>query len=1166
MRKYFILIVLAILLSRKKDEPKPSTCFTLSMIKSIFILLFFNLNIVAYSQVIKGIVLERKTNNPVLATIYFSGTFVGTLSDLNGNFELDISKNNSMPLTISSVGYYSITLTDYSKVKPLIIYLTPKVLELKEVIISSKSLASKRKAYLNKFKDVFLGTTYNARNCEIINENDITFNYDSCRDTLKAFASKPILIYNKALGYKVSYYLDKFEYYKKLNSFSIIGNIVFNEDLINWNPDNQIYENRRKDTFLGSRMHFFRALWANELTTAGFIIKNSANKYLSYKDIVFEEDCNLGDSLKTCKKYLKCPENLQIKYSSGLSDVNILTPKVRFDKDGNFDLGLEWGGEMLTKRVGDMLPSEYTINPQTENQVPLADRNKKNIEITFEKVYLHLDRPYYSSGEDIWIKAYLVDALTNKLSDNSNNLYVELVSPDSKIIKQIILRMDKGTGSGDMHLEDSIASGNYQIRAFTRWMRNFGEIFFFKKVIVIENHIGVTALNQPQQEESNKKVDVQFFPEGGPLIDNVYTLLGFKAINSSGYSCNVTGKVFSSLGDTITSFSSTHLGMGSFFFLPKKGLKYFATGYAGNGIPFKVELPDALETGYSIKVSDINKDYFRVTIKTNQETLDQFPLNEILVIGTSHNSLRITAKTKVRTIDNPVILPIKEFPEGIALITLMDTSGKTYCERMYYVHQKENYRISIIPDNEVYAPRQEISLQISVKDTSDKPVSANLSVSVVDGNQLNGFEQKSDICSYLLLESEIRGYIEQPYYYFDTTIPDHYKALDNLLLTQGWRNFIWNYLPYTVTNPEYQPETGITVSGKLRRKWTDKPIANAKISMGLFEDNQSSFKYTQTDSTGKYYFEGLNFTGQKDIVVCAADKKGIGEGLISLDSIFGDTAPVTYKLMHKSETKVNEIKNLNEIPSNLEISDYKEEAVRKYNIHKKYHITDTIGLNEVVVSARRPIKENADGHFRMYGEPDYSYTITDKMAGFSDAFQTLAGRVAGLYITGDHNHGYSFMFRGMVGQPLFLLDNREVSYETIEAIPVSAIDKIEIIKESGKLALYGMRGSFGVISVLTKRGNNGPILPVLYSIYHRVHGYYQARTFYSPKYNVPQPEYNKPDLRTTIHWEPNVVTDSDGNATVSFFNTDNKAIIKVDVEGIVEPGSPLVGRTSFESK
>ncbi len=805
-----------------------------------------------------------------------------------------------------------------------------------------------------------------------------------------------------------------------------------------------------------------------------------------------------------------------------------------------------------------------SVNAQIEDRnVPSSDY-KNSVGIPFEKVYLHTDRPYYSAGDDIWIKAYLVDAITNKLSDNSNNLYVELISPESKILKRLVLRMDKGLGFADFHLGDSIAAGNYQVRAYTSWMRNFGDVFFFKKDIVIENQTGIEASEQSRSEESENKVDVQFFPESGPLIENAYNVLGFKAVNSSGYGCNIKGRVFSSRGDTVTSFTSSHLGMGRFFFLPKKGLKYFAAGYTENGISFRVELPAALETGYSLKVSEINKDYFRVTIKTNQETLNKFPQNVMIIAGTSHNSICLTARVKVSAIDNPVILPKKELPEGVALITLMDTTGKTYCERLYYIHSMENYHISIIPDHEVYSQRQRVTLQITVKDSSNNPASANLSVSVVDGNQMEGFEKKPDITSYLLLESEIRGYIEHPFYYFDITIPDHYQALDNLLLTQGWRNFVWNNLPDKSIKFKYPAEEGITVSGRLRHVWADKPIADAKISMGMFKDNKSSFKYTQTDSTGKYYFEGLNFTGQKNIIVCAADKKGIGLGLISLDSIFGDTAPVMYKLMHKPETKVNEIKNSDEISRNLEISDYKEEAVKKYNILKKYHITDTVGLNEVVVSARRPIKENADGHFRMYGEPDYSYTITDKMAGFSDSFQALAGRVAGLYITGDWLQGYSFMFRGMVGQPLFLLDNREVSYETIETIPVTAIDKIEVIKESGKLALYGMRGSFGVISVLTKRGNNGPIPPVLYSIYHRVYGYYQARTFYSPKYNVPKPENVKPDLRTTIYWEPNVVTDEDGNATVSFFNADSKAKIKVDIEGIAEPGYPLTGKASFE--
>lgn len=813
------------------------------------------------------------------------------------------------------------------------------------------------------------------------------------------------------------------------------------------------------------------------------------------------------------------------------------------------------------------------INAQIEDQsIPLSAQNK-SVEIPFEKVYLHLDRPYYSAGDDIWIKAYLVDAMTNKLSDNSNTLNIELISPDSKILKRLILRMDNGLGFGDIHLGDSIASGNYKVRAYTNWMQNYDEVFFFKKEIVIENQIGIMASDQSKPEGGDKKVDVQFFPEGGPLIENVYTLLGFKAVNSSGYGCNIKGQVLSSPGDTVASFAGTHLGMGSVFFLPKKGLKYFATGSAGNGVPFKVELPTALETGYSLKVSDINKEYFRVTIKTNNETLDRYPIHQLIIVGTSHNSLCLTASVKVRAIDNPVILPKKEFPEGVALITLMDTTGRKYCERLYYVHKTENYRISIIPDNEVYAPRQKVTLQISVKDTSDKPVYANLSVSVVDGTQLKGFDKNPDISSYLLLESEIRGFIEQPFYYFNSTVPDRFQALDNLLLTQGWRNLIWNYLPDTADKFNYQIEKGITLSGRLRHIWTDKQIVDARISMAMVGNNVKPFyRFTQTDSAGKYYFDGLNFTGRQNIIVKAANKKDKSKGWISIDSLFRDPAPVNFKQTYKSETTVKNSSDIIEVSSSIQasninqISDYKEEARRKYYILKKYKITDTIPLKEVVVNARRPVDENADGHIRLYGVPDYSLKVTSNMLNYPNIFQSILGRIGGFYIGGDYINGYVFIMRGQKGSPLFLIDGKEVEYQTILSLPMAAVDKIEVIKDGGKLALFGFRGSNGVISVLTKSEIDRPATPVLSFINQRVSGYYQARTFYVPKYNVPQPEYNKPDLRTTIHWEPNIVTDKDGNATVSFFSTDNKTIIVVDAEGIAEPGMPLSGKISFYVK
>jgi hypothetical protein len=116
------------------------------MKKLILIFIFLNFYIVAYNQVIKGTILDRKTDSTIcIASIYINGTFVGTLSDLNGNFELDISKNGSRPITISSIGYNSVTLTDFSTDKPLLVYMTPKVYEVKEVVISSNPLSSEEK-------------------------------------------------------------------------------------------------------------------------------------------------------------------------------------------------------------------------------------------------------------------------------------------------------------------------------------------------------------------------------------------------------------------------------------------------------------------------------------------------------------------------------------------------------------------------------------------------------------------------------------------------------------------------------------------------------------------------------------------------------------------------------------------------------------------------------------------------------------------------------------------------------------------------------------------------------------------------------------------------------------------------------------------------------------
>ena len=328
------------------------------MRKLILLLLFFNVNLVAYNQVIKGTILDIKTKSTVYsASVYFNGTSVGTLSDEKGNFQLDISKYHpSMPLTISAIGYYSVTLTDFSTVKPNLVYMNPKLFELNEVVVNAKFHGLERSENLTIFRNEFLGTTGNAMNCKITNEDDIRFKYSLDKDTLRAFATKPILIDNKALGYKITYYLDKFEYDKQSKSFIFKGNIIFREDSTIKVTKKQYFERKRKLAYLGSRIHFFRSLWINDLNSAGFTVRNSANEIISYEKIVFQKDNHT--------KYLKYPGGLGISYytKQPTSFIVFLKESVFFDPNGYFESdGIIWEGEIARQRIADLVPYDYSF-------------------------------------------------------------------------------------------------------------------------------------------------------------------------------------------------------------------------------------------------------------------------------------------------------------------------------------------------------------------------------------------------------------------------------------------------------------------------------------------------------------------------------------------------------------------------------------------------------------------------------------------------------------------------------------------------------------------------------------------------------------------------------------------------------------------------------------
>jgi hypothetical protein len=323
------------------------------MKKIILLVTLINLFQFGKAQIIIGTVLDKSDNNPVtFASVYINGTSAGTNTDKTGHFELDISKYSSLPLTISALGYYTATLSEFSAERPIVIYLSPKIFELNEVIIEARSTAKERKANLKLFREQFLGSGYNGKNCVIQNEEDITFR--NSNDTLKAFASKPVLIINNALGYKITYYLDKFEYCWKCKSFLYQGNAFFNEDLSAALTKKDLFENRRRNAYLGSRSHFFSSLWTNSLQKNGFILENSSDQIVKYEDIVIVR--------AGFKKFLSFQGNLNIYYlsKSRYSSIEPLKGQFFFDSNGYFDgSGVNLSGQMAKQRIGDLLPLDF---------------------------------------------------------------------------------------------------------------------------------------------------------------------------------------------------------------------------------------------------------------------------------------------------------------------------------------------------------------------------------------------------------------------------------------------------------------------------------------------------------------------------------------------------------------------------------------------------------------------------------------------------------------------------------------------------------------------------------------------------------------------------------------------------------------------------------------
>lgn len=854
-----------------------------------------------------------------------------------------------------------------------------------------------------------------------------------------------------------------------------------------------------------------------------------------------------------------------------------------------------------------------------------------------EKVHLHLDKPYYAIGDNIWFKAYVVTAEKNELSDLSKVLYVELINDKDSIKKSLKIPLNMGLCSGDFNLTDSLREGNYRIRAYTTWMRNFGEDYFFDKTISIGNSISNTVLtkvdysyskeargqkvnalinysdmngeplagkevnyqieldfrsilkgkgitdskgdlqisfinNQPfvlksgrimttirldekrvlsknfPVKSTSSESDVQFFPESGDLINGISTQVGFKAVSSDGLGIPVSGYISNQNNERIAEFKSEFAGMGAFSIRPNSNDIYTATIRFEDGSEKAFKLPRVKSQGYVLRADNSDKEELKIRVFTSITARED---DELTLVAQTNGQVHFVSRNKLVSKTFNANIPKSRFPTGILQLTLFSPQNEPVAERLVFINHSDFLQIGINSNKAEYSKREKTKLEFNIGTPEGIATIGSFSVAVIDESKVP-YDDASEttIISNLLLSSDLKGFIEKPNYYFTDVDQHKIRQLDYLMLTQGWRRFEWkNIMVDAYPSLVYRPETNMQISGKVI-SLSGRPVAGGKVT--LFSSAGNVFLLdTLTNANGEFNFDNLYFNDSTKFIIQARNEKDKKNVEIRLDRI-----PPQLVTKNKNEAML-------EVNVNQSILPYLKNSRNQYDELRKYGlISRNIMLEEVkIVEKKQEVKNSTN--LNGAGRADAVITAA-QLENCFDIVNCLQGRIAGIIVMNGMVYSMRSMNSLMGPVPMqVVIDGAYVEPTFLSAINPRDVETIEVLKSSSMTGIYGMRGTGGVLVVNTKRGEINrdyrSFAPGIVSF--NPQGFFKGREFYAPNYADPSINPAIPDLRTTIYWNPNVVSDSNGNASVEFYNADGTGNYKVVVEGINVQGN--IGRQIY---
>lgn len=630
-----------------------------------------------------------------------------------------------------------------------------------------------------------------------------------------------------------------------------------------------------------------------------------------------------------------------------------------------------------------------------------------------------------------------------------------------------------------------------------------------------------------------REFDVAFYPEGGYLVPGNTCLVGFKAMNPSGLSEEVTGTLFNSKDEEIVTFKSIKLGMGSFEFTPEINEKYYAVCETANSEPKRIELPapDLRARTVSAMITDNNR------ILTSVVSGNAAPDDSVYILV--HNKGVVYFHQYWKDLSAPYAFDAKHFPSGIINILLLSDKNEVLSERMVFnLNPNDFVPIASELSAPVYKRRQLVSLKLRLEDTDSITFADNIAVSVTDKNAVLR-DTTNNLLATLLLSSELKGFIESPASYFNGYAVADKRALDALMMTQGWRRYdIPNVIQGEIDSPDqFAPEQFQQISGRAELLFGG--VKEGEISLYATLDSISTGEITRADENGRFLFE-VEYPEGTEITVQSLNKKGGGRNLINIDP---DTFPD--QMFSTVPTRAFMVARTD---NNTET--YLQKANEEYT---RNHGTRTIMLEELTVTAKYLEKEPESVYYSpMHATGLISAEEIEEQK--INSLRSLLYATPGLIVRNDR------VTTTRSDDPVaFLIDDVPYDnfYDQLDMLDVSAIESLFVLRDNLGLVGYYPNTS-GAIVITTKSGilykntksrNIDRIIPL---------GYQLPAEFYMPTYETPEKvESSSIDVRTTIFWKPNVQFTDEGEAVVEFYSADIPTTYEIIGEGVTSSGKMI---------